>query len=186
MARVLVITAVTGMQLGRQHTFEPRTSTVGSSTGADLVVYDRNLAPKHAEIRFTLDRYFIVPLAVGGGGISLNGKIVIGQQRLNAGDQLSIGATTYSIAFEEAQERAVNDTSASTSSIPRLGEYFLRRRLMDHEQVQRILTRQAELARSGASRPFGQIAYEMSYITRAELDRALAEQDGEVSTRFRD
>ncbi|MDW8146568.1 MAG: FHA domain-containing protein [Roseiflexaceae bacterium] len=64
-------------------------------------------------MRQIFDRWFIVPLAPGG--ISLNGMPVREQSRLNPGDQLTLGSTTYLVSYEELEERALGAANRSAN-----------------------------------------------------------------------
>lgn len=187
MAKALVLTAVTGVQIGRRHTLANRTNTVGSAAGSDLVLHDRQLDARHAEIRQMLDRWFIVPLT-SSGGISVNGMIVRNQARLNPGDKLTLGAVTYEVAYEEIAEREVGSDvyQPRAGAVPRLGDYFVRRGIMSPAEVDQTLKRQAELQRTGVTGHFGQVAYELGLVTRQELERALADQRADFNEAWRD
>ena len=185
MPKALVLTAITGSQAGKRLTCTARVNTIGSAPNNDIVLHDRLIGPRHLEVRQVLERWFVVPLASGGQGISLNGIDVRGQNRLNFGDALTIGSVTYTVGFEDVAEREVG-TQPSSSSVPRLGEYFMRRGIMTNEQVTRAAERQAALQRSGTRLPFGQVAYEMGFINRSQLDSALAEQRSDFNDRFWD
>lgn len=187
MAKALVLTAITGSQAGQQIKLMARVNTIGSASSNDMVLHDRLIEPRHAEIRQVLERWFVVPLASGGPGIALNGLDVKSQSRLNIGDALTLGAITYRVGFEEIAEREVGASQApSASGVPRLGEYFVRRGIMTHEQVERAVQRQTELLRSGTRLPFGKIAHDMGFVNRVQLDAALADQRGDFNDRFLD
>jgi hypothetical protein len=150
-------------------------------------LHDRLLGPRHLEIRQVLERWFVVPLAAGGQGIALNGLSVSGQSRLNAGDALTLGSVTYSVAFEDIVEQEVGaQRPAATNGVPRLGEYFIRRGMLSADQVARVAERQAKLQHDGTRLQFGQVAYDMGYITRSQLDTALSEQRSDFNERFWD
>jgi hypothetical protein len=185
MSKALVLTAITGSHAGKRFTLAARVNSIGSATNNDVVLYDRFIEPRHIEIRQVLERWFVVPLAAGGQGIALNGMDVRGQSRLNLGDALTLGSVTYTIGFEEIAEREVG-TPPAKSSVPRLGEYFLRRGLMTGDQVTRAAERQAALQHNGTRLPFGQVAYDLGYINRSQLDAALAEQRSDFNDRFWD
>jgi pSer/pThr/pTyr-binding forkhead associated (FHA) protein len=185
MVKALVLTAITGTQIGRRYTVSERVNTIGSGPQCDVVLNDRHLSTRHAEIRQILDRWFIVPLAPGD--ISLNGLPVRGQSRLNPGDQLTLGGTTYLILYEELEERALGVTSnTQTGSVQRLGEYFVRRNILTPEQVAQVVQRQCNISSSDVRLPFGQIAYEMGLISRTQLEQALNEQRADFQTNFHD
>jgi hypothetical protein len=151
------------------------------------VLHDRLIEPRHAEIRQVLERWFVVPLVADRSRVSLNGIEVRSQSRLNPGDDLTIGSVTYSISLEDTDELEVGaPQSAAETSVPRLGEYFIRRGIMTAEDVTRTAQRQAELLRSGTRLPFGRVAYDMGFISRSQLDAALADQRGDFNDRFLD
>ncbi|HWQ13690.1 MAG TPA: FHA domain-containing protein [Roseiflexaceae bacterium] len=189
MAKALVLTAITGAQLGRRHTLVNRVNTVGSGAANDLVLQDRRIDTRHAEIRQMLDRWFIVPVSPSGG-ISVNGRIITGQARLNPGDKVTLGAVTYEVAYEEVAELEVGAEQQAaqprSGAVPRLGDYFVRRGLMTPEQVNATLKRQAEMQRSGVTGHFGQVAHELGFISRSQLDRALNEQRADFNDAWRD
>ncbi|MDW8146567.1 MAG: hypothetical protein RMJ48_09770 [Roseiflexaceae bacterium] len=77
-------------------------------------------------------------------------------------------------------------TEALTASVPRLGDYFVRRGILTPDQVARIVKRQRDVQASGVTLPFGQIAYEMGFISRSQLEQALNEQRADFQARFHD
>jgi pSer/pThr/pTyr-binding forkhead associated (FHA) protein len=187
MTKALVLRAITGPNAGLRHTLTARVNTIGSAPTNDVVLHDRLLGPRHVEIRQVLERWFVVPLAAGSQAIALNGLSVGGQSRLNTGDALTIGSVTYQVGFEEVVEQEVGaPRSGATNGVPRLGEYFIRRALLSAEQIARVVERQTLLQRDGSRLQFGQVAYEMGYITRSQLDAALADQRNDFNERFWD
>ena len=187
MAKALVLRALTGTNAGQRYTLAARVNTIGSAATNDLVLHDRLLGPRHVEIKQVLERWFVVPLAAGSQAIALNGLSVNGQSRLSAGDALTIGSVTYMIAFEEIVEQEVGaPRSGGTHGVPRLGEYFIRRGLLSAEQITRVIDRQAKLEQDGSRLQFGQVAYEMGFITRSQLDGALSDQRTDFNERFSD
>jgi hypothetical protein len=94
---------------------------------------------------------------------------------------------TYTVGFEEIVEQEVGaQRSGGTNGVPRLGEYFIRRGMLSAEQVARVVDRQTTLQRDGTRLQFGQVAYDMGYITRSQLDLALSEQRSDFNERFWD
>jgi pSer/pThr/pTyr-binding forkhead associated (FHA) protein len=186
MAKALALTAITGVQHGRRYTLVNRVNTVGSASSSDLVLHDRAIEPRHAEVRQMLDRWFIVPVAPSAGGISVNGVIVRSQARLNPGDKLTLGMVTYEVAYEELEEAEVGAEPVARGAVPRLGDYLVRRGVMTQEQVNQTLKRQMELQRTGVTGHFGQMAYELGFISRAQLDRALSDQRADFNDAWRD
>jgi FHA domain. len=51
MVKALVLTAITGTQIGRRYTVSERVNTIGSGSQCDIVLNDRHLSTRHAEIR---------------------------------------------------------------------------------------------------------------------------------------
>jgi type III secretion system (T3SS) inner membrane Yop/YscD-like protein len=186
MAKALVLRAITGPQAGQRHVLTARVSTIGTASSNDLVLHDRLLNPRHLEIRQVLERWFVVPLTGGSQAIALNGLSVTGQGRLNAGDSLTVGSVTYNVSFEDVVEREVGAQPASASGVPRLGEYFIRRGLLTAEQVAKVSERQATFERSGQRIQFGQVAHDMGFINRSQLDAALSDQRWDFNSRFSD
>jgi pSer/pThr/pTyr-binding forkhead associated (FHA) protein len=186
MAKALILTALTGTQAGKRHTLTTRVTKIGSASNNDLVLHDRLIEPHHIEIRQVLERWFVVPLIAGSVGVALNGLDVKAQNRLNLGDALTLGTTTYTVGFEEIVEREVGIPKTSSNGVPRLGEYFTRRGIMTADQVERTARRQAELLRNGNRLEFGRVAHDMGFINRAQLDTALAEQRRDFNDRFLD
>jgi hypothetical protein len=187
MAKALVLRAITGSNAGQRYTLAARVNSIGTASNNDLVLHDRLLGPRHVEIRQVLERWFVVPLVAGGQGVALNGLSVSGQSRLNPGDALTLGNVTYAVGFEEIVEQEVGaQRSGGTNGVPRLGEYFIRRGMLSADQVARVVDRQAALQHDGTRLQFGQVAYDMGYITRSQLDVALSEQRSDFNERFWD
>src|SRR5262245_53336597 len=118
MTKALVLTALTGTQAGKRHLLSSRVTTIGSASNNDLVLHDRLIEPRHAEVRQVLERWFVVPIAPGSVGIALNGLDVNGQSRLNVGDALTLGTVTYTVGFEEIAEREVGTQQAGDTGVP--------------------------------------------------------------------
>ncbi len=185
MAKALVLRAISGTHAGKRHTLTARVNSIGTASTNDVVLHDRLLSPRHLEIKQALERWFAVPLAAGSQAIALNGLPINSQSRLNPGDALTIGSITYLIEFEEVAEQAVGQAPAPAgNSVPKLGEYFIRRGILSRDQVIKVAERQGKLQRDGSRVQFGQIAYEMGYISRSQLDMALADQRSDFNDRF--
>jgi hypothetical protein len=58
--------------------------------------------------------------------------------------------------------------------------------MLSADQVARVAERQAKLQHDGTRLQFGQVAYDMGYITRSQLDTALSEQRSDFNERFWD
>lgn len=184
MAKALVLRAITGTQAGKRHVVTARVSSIGTAASNDLVLHDRLLNPRHIELRQVLERWFVVPLASNSQGLALNGMPISGQSRLNPGDALTLGSVTYMVDLEDVIEQEVGQTPAGNNGVPRLGEYFIRRGILSREQVIAVAERQSRLQRDGSRLQFGQVAYDMGFITRSQLDMALADQRSDFNDRF--
>lgn len=108
MAKALLLTGISGSRVGQQTAVIGRSYVIGSGSACDLVLHDRQVVPRHAEIRMSLDRWFIVPLDPSAM-IAVNGTRVTSQNRLVEGDLLTIGTVTFKAAIGEVQERSVGD-----------------------------------------------------------------------------
>lgn len=108
MAKALLLTGISGSRVGQQTAVIGRSYVIGSGSACDLVLHDRQVVPRHAEIRMSLDRWFIVPLDPNAM-IAVNGTRVTSQNRLVEGDLLTIGTVTFKAAIGEVQERSVGE-----------------------------------------------------------------------------
>ena len=112
MTKALVLIGISDSQIGVRQVIAGRVTRIGSMAGCDFVVRDRRISPQHAEIRQVLDRWFVAPLD-STAQVFINGQTVRTQARLNAGDTLTIGTATFTVAIDEEVARAIG--SASTS-----------------------------------------------------------------------
>jgi pSer/pThr/pTyr-binding forkhead associated (FHA) protein len=103
MAKSLVLLGISGSRVGQQTVVSARQSTLGSAASCDLVLHDRQVLARHAEIRQSLDRWFITPLD-GGALVFVNGATVRGQQRVDDGDLVTVGTATFKAAIQEMRE----------------------------------------------------------------------------------
>ena len=185
MGIVLELVAITGNQINRMLSISGRLAKIGAASGNDLVLQERQVEPRHAEIHQILGRFFLVPLTQRGQGIALNGLPVEARSRLNAGDILTLGATSYRVSITEQAEQEVGAPQPKRD-VPRLGDYLQQRGYMNSDQVARTARRQAELAHEGREVAFGQVAFELGYINRSQLSAILSEQRSDFNERFRD
>lgn len=186
MPKAIVLIGVTGTRVGARDTLSKRTGTIGSSSECDLVLHDRDVLPRHAEIRQVLDRWFIVPLTPGAR-IFVNGAPVTSQGRLLEGDLVTIGTATFKTGFTETVARAVGaNPSGHSTGVPRIGEYLMKRGLVSRIQLDYAIQRQEELRRRGRSMQLGDVLYELGYISRLDLNRVLQEQSGDYQNHFYD
>ncbi|MBC8162719.1 MAG: FHA domain-containing protein [Roseiflexaceae bacterium] len=186
MAMVLELTSMGGIQLSKKFTIKGRVSKIGSAAQSDLLLQERQIELHHAEVHQILDRFFVVPLTPQNRGISLNGMPVYGRSRLNPGDILTLGATSYRVAVTEQLEKELGGSAGRRHDVPPIGEYFVRRGLMNQEQIARTMRRQSELEQTSHHVAFGQLAYELGFVNRSQLDAALSEQRSDFNERFKD
>lgn len=106
MTSKLVFVGVSGSLVGQATVFSERSTTIGSDGRNDVVMRDPTILPRHAEVRSALERWFILPLDPKAV-IFVNTKQVTGQQRVDAGDLVTIGSATFKAAIEA--ERAVGE-----------------------------------------------------------------------------
>jgi pSer/pThr/pTyr-binding forkhead associated (FHA) protein len=102
-AKSLVLTGISGSRVGQPTIVSGRQSLIGSGSGCDLVLHDRQVLPRHAEIRVLLERWFIVPLDAGAL-VFVNGLPVRGKQRVDEGDLVTVGTATFKAAIQEVNE----------------------------------------------------------------------------------
>lgn len=106
MARALTLIGISGSRVGQATVVEARSTVVGSSNSCDLVLHDRLVLPRHAEIRVALDRWFVLPLDPRST-LFVNGEPVTGQQRIEPGDLVTVGTVTFKAAIGTLVERQV-------------------------------------------------------------------------------
>ncbi|WP_322489585.1 FHA domain-containing protein [Chloroflexus sp.] len=97
MSRELTLIGVSGSRTGQHIVVNRRSMVIGSARQCDIVLYDRQVLERHAEIAQVLERWFITPLDTGAL-VALNGQRINGRQRLQSGDLLSIGSTAFKVA----------------------------------------------------------------------------------------
>lgn len=104
MAKALTLIGISGTRVGQSTVIEGRSTIVGAASSCDVVIHDRLIMSRHAEIRVALDRWFILPLDPKAT-IFVNGEPVTGQQRIEPGDLLTIGTATFKAAIGAVAER---------------------------------------------------------------------------------
>lgn len=105
MAKALSLIGISGSRVGHSTVFTERSTVIGSDSRCGVVLQDRMILPRHAEVRVALDRWFILPLDPKAA-IFVNGEPVTGQQRIDEGDLVTVGSATFKVLIGEA-ERAV-------------------------------------------------------------------------------
>jgi pSer/pThr/pTyr-binding forkhead associated (FHA) protein len=103
MAKSLVLTGISGSRVGVQTIVSGKQSLFGSGSGCDVVLHDRQVLPKHAEISVMLDRWFITPLDIHAL-VFVNGVPVRGKQRIDEGDLVTVGTVTFKAGIQEVNE----------------------------------------------------------------------------------
>jgi hypothetical protein len=84
---------------GVRHALDLRGGTIGRSRECDVVLADRNVSRRHAEIRVTADGRFTVHDLGSTNGVRVNGRPVAATgEDLHAGDHLELG--TAELVFE--------------------------------------------------------------------------------------
>lgn len=184
MPKALAFTGITGSRVGTRDVLEGRTNIIGSNPACDLVLQDRLIYPRHAEVRQALERWFVRPLDPNAT-VFVNGQPVRDQGRIQEGDLVTFGSATFRVAFTTVAEQVVGNTS-SASGVPRLGQYFIRRNVVNQNQLTHGLQRQDELRRQGRKVQLGEVLYEMGYVSRRQLDQAVQDQRNDFYERFRD
>lgn len=186
MPKALALTGITGSRVGMREVLSGRTNIVGSGPNCDLVLKDRLVLPRHAEFLQALERWFVKPLDPGAT-VFINGQSVTNQGRVQDGDLVTFGSATFRVATTEIAEQAVGSgRGPSDSGVPRLGEYLVRRGIVTQDQLEQAERRQGELQRQGRRISFGDLLYEMGFVSRRQLDQALQDQRSDFFERFRD
>jgi pSer/pThr/pTyr-binding forkhead associated (FHA) protein len=106
MAKTLVLIGISGSRVGQATPVQARSCILGSADSCDLVLHDRQIQPRHAEIRQMLAGWFILPLSPGAA-VAVNGAPVTGQARVKENDLVTIGSVTFKAAFQEMSVREV-------------------------------------------------------------------------------
>jgi predicted component of type VI protein secretion system len=107
MPKALSLIGISGSRVGQATVFTGRSTVIGSDAQCGVVMRDRMILPRHAEVRAALERWFILPLDPKAS-IFVNGEPVTGQQRISEGDLVTVGSATFKATIGEV-ERAVGD-----------------------------------------------------------------------------
>ncbi len=186
MPKALSLTGITGARVGSNQLFSGRTHIVGSAPTCDFVLHDYTVFPRHAEIRQALDRWFVKPLTPGAA-VYINDKAITEQGRIREGDIITLGSMTFRASLCEVVEQKVGDVSPSSDgSIPQIGEYLIRRGVLDQFQLSEAVQRQEILRRQGRKINLGDLLHEMGYVTSKQIEQALQDQRSDFFGRFRD
>lgn len=114
MPKALSLIGISGSRVGQSTVFTDRSTVIGSDAQCGVVMRDRMILPRHAEVRVALERWFILPLDPKAA-IFVNGEPVMGQQRIGEGDLVTVGSATFKVTIGEA-ERAVGASRQHSAS----------------------------------------------------------------------
>jgi hypothetical protein len=84
----------------RRYVLDNARSTIGRSRDADCVLRDPNVSRHHAELRRSPGGEWTIADLGSTNGIKVNGRRV-GSTRLSAGDQVTLGTTTFRFDVEQ-------------------------------------------------------------------------------------
>jgi Protein of unknown function (DUF3662)/FHA domain len=84
----------------RRYVLDNARSTIGRSRDADCVLRDPNVSRHHAELRRSAAGDWTIADLGSTNGIKVNGRRV-GSTRLNPGDQVTLGTTTFRFDVEQ-------------------------------------------------------------------------------------
>jgi pSer/pThr/pTyr-binding forkhead associated (FHA) protein len=107
MAKALLLMGISGSRVGQTMVFTDRSTIVGSDSLCGVILRDRMVLPRHAELRVALERWFILRLDPNAA-LFVNGEPVTGQQRIDAGDLVTVGTATFKVALGDT-ERALGE-----------------------------------------------------------------------------
>jgi len=103
MPKALVLFGISGSRVGKSTSVGGPLAVLGSATSCDLVLHDRQVLPRHAEIRQSLNTWFIAPLSPDAL-VAVNGKRLTAQARVSEGDLVTVGSATFKAAVSETNE----------------------------------------------------------------------------------
>jgi hypothetical protein len=83
----------------RRYVLEGPTATIGRSKDAECVLRDPNVSRRHAELRRSPSGDWTIADLGSTNGLKVNGRRV-GSTRLNPGDQVTMGTTTFTFDVE--------------------------------------------------------------------------------------
>jgi len=84
----------------RRYVLDSARATIGRSRDADCVLRDPNVSRRHAELRRSASGEWTIADLGSTNGVKVNGRRV-GSTRLNAGDQVTLGTTTFRFDVEQ-------------------------------------------------------------------------------------
>ena len=98
--RALVSTRAVVSFDDRRYVFDGPRATIGRSKSAECVLADPNVSRRHAELRRSESGEWQIVDLGSTNGIKVNGRRVT-STRLNPGDQVTIGTTTFLFDIEQ-------------------------------------------------------------------------------------
>ena len=105
-----------GVVLGHGYTLDAPVMTIGRKRDNTIVIKDRTVSRKHAEIRHKDDKFVIVDMG-STSGVVVNGRTIVGEQVLHDGDRIAIGmnaAFLVRIAPPDSESAATTQPDAET------------------------------------------------------------------------
>jgi FhaA, N-terminal domain/FHA domain len=84
----------------RRYVLDSARATIGRSRDADCVLRDPNVSRHHAELRRSASGEWTIADLGSTNGVKVNGRRV-GSTRLKAGDQVTLGTTTFRFDIEQ-------------------------------------------------------------------------------------
>lgn len=103
MPKALILVGISGSRVGKPTSVAGPVSVIGSAAGCAVVLHDRQILPRHAEIRQSLNTWFIAPLAADAL-VAVNGKRLAAQGRISDGDLVTVGSATFKATVSETNE----------------------------------------------------------------------------------
>jgi predicted component of type VI protein secretion system len=103
MPKALILVGISGSRVGKPINVVGQRMVLGSGAGCDLVLHDRQILPRHAEIRQSLNTWFITPLSPDAL-VAVNGKRISAQGRVSEGDLVTVGSVTFKATISETNE----------------------------------------------------------------------------------
>jgi predicted component of type VI protein secretion system len=98
--RAEVVTRAVVVLDDRRYVLDSARATIGRSRDADCVVRDPNVSRHHAELRRSASGEWTIADLGSTNGVKVNGRRV-GSTRLKAGDQVTLGTTTFRFDVEQ-------------------------------------------------------------------------------------
>ncbi|UDQ98130.1 FHA domain-containing protein [Lentisphaerota bacterium WC36G] len=105
-----------GLNEGQEYDFTSNdTITMGRNNKNDICIFDRQSSRFHCKIIFENDNFFLVD-DNSTNGIKVNREKISGKQKLNHGDNITIGRTVFVFHDESEFDDETKDLHKTTSS----------------------------------------------------------------------